>query len=161
MAATAGAGYIFEILGRRWTLFLSYFSTSLLFFVIPYAPPSFALLVICRCLIGVTMSAPLANPLIPDYIIKSSRARAIALCGVGAVLGEVFSMGVLFNLTKSMTFQNAFLVAGFFVMFCSFIILALIKDPNMKNLRKDIATKQEGGARSENDIREQNEIATL
>ena len=145
MIATACCGYIFEMLGRRWTLFLSYFLTAGLFFAIPYAPPSFALLILCRCMIGVTMAAPLANPLIPDYVIKSSRARAIAMCGVGAVLGEVFSMGVLFNFTKSMTFENAFLVAGSFVLFCSFVILFLIKDPDMKNLRKDIAFKQEGG----------------
>ena len=50
------------------------------------------------------MAAPIAHPLIPDYVVKKHRGKAVALSGCGVVIGEVFSKGVLFNFTKSMTF---------------------------------------------------------
>ena len=87
------------------------------------------------------MAAPCSHPLIPDYVIKKSRGKAIALMGVGVVFGEVFSMGVLFNLTKSMTFDNAFLIAGLFIIGLSAVYLSIIKDPDMKLLRKGIGEK--------------------
>ena len=57
-----------------------------------------------RCAIGITMSAPIAHPLIPDYVVRNCRGKAVALSGCGVVIGEVFSMGILFNFTKTMTF---------------------------------------------------------
>lgn len=87
------------------------------------------------------MAAPISHPLIPDYIVKKSRGKAIALMGVGVVFGEVFSMGVLFNLTKSMSFENAFLLSGLFILALSFVYLLIIKDPDMKNLRRGINEK--------------------
>jgi hypothetical protein len=41
----------------------------------------------------------MAHPLIPDYVVRKSRGKAVALTGVGLVLGEVFSMGILFKFT--------------------------------------------------------------
>jgi len=35
-----------------------------------------------------------------------------------------------------MTFDQAFLVVGMYIMVMSFLLLALIKDPNLKSLRK-------------------------
>ena len=81
------------------------------------------------------MSAPLAHPLIPDYVKRSSRGRAIALSGLGFVLGEVMSMGVLFNLTKSMSYQNAFTVAALVLGCFAFFFLFTIKEPDMETLR--------------------------
>lgn len=82
------------------------------------------------------MAAPLAHPLIPDYIKRSSRGKAVALSGVGLIFGEVFAMGILFNLTKHMNFFDAFkLAAGMIVLF-SIILALMIQDPDFEALRK-------------------------
>lgn len=96
MITTFFVSYIYEILGRKLTLFISFFLTSIVFYALPYTAPNYNYLIVARCLIGVTMSAPLSHPLIADYIHKRSRGKAIALSGMGFVFGEVFAMGILF-----------------------------------------------------------------
>ena len=135
MVATFFVSYIYELVGRRWTIFASFFSTALLFVYLPYTAPNINHLIAVRCAIGVTMSAPLANPLVPDYVKRSSRGRAIALNGIGFVIGEVFSMGVLFNLTKSMDYRQAFLIAAGIVFAFAVFLLISVKDPDMNTLR--------------------------
>jgi MFS family permease len=60
--------YVYEIIGRKLTLFLSFATTSVVFYALPYTAPSYSWLIVARCMIGVTMSAPLCHPLVPDYI---------------------------------------------------------------------------------------------
>ena len=57
-----------------------------------------------RLAIAITFAAPIANPLINDYVVKSYRGRAIALNGIGLIVGELFAMGVLLNLTSDMDY---------------------------------------------------------
>jgi hypothetical protein len=45
-------------------------------------------------------------------------------------------MGVLFQLTKKMKYEDAFSVAAMVVMAISIYLLHAIKDPDMKKLRK-------------------------
>jgi len=72
LITTLGVGYAFEILGRKWTIFLSFASTAFIYFLLPYTAPSYALLVVARCAIGVTMAAPISHPLVADYVHKKS-----------------------------------------------------------------------------------------
>ena len=81
------------------------------------------------------MAAPIAHPLIPDYVVRKCRGKAVALSGCGVVLGEVFAMGVLFNFTKSLSFKDAFLISGIFILSLSIILLFIIKDPDLKHIR--------------------------
>jgi sugar phosphate permease len=80
------------------------------------------------------MSAPLAHPLIADYVKRSSRGKAIALAGVGIVMGEVFSMGVLFNLTKSMNYYDAFAFTACIIFCFSMFFLYAIEEPNFATI---------------------------
>lgn len=97
MLFTCVTSYIYELMGRKWTIFLSFIFSAAIMVAFPYSSPDMDMLVTLRCLLGVTMCAPMAHPLIPDYIKRDSRGKAIAVSGVGLVLGEVFSIGVLFN----------------------------------------------------------------
>lgn len=133
--------YAFEILGRKYTLFLSFLSTSGLFYLMPRASPSLNKLIVVRCLIGVSMAAPTAHPLIVDYVHKKSRGRAIASTGVGLVVGEVFAMGVLYNLTRHMTYNHAFNVASLMILAFSLFFLVSIKDPDMSSLHRNMNQK--------------------
>ena len=70
LVTTFCMSYIYEILGRKLTLFLSFLTTSVVFYFLPYTSPSWTNLVLVRCSLGITMSAPLCHPLVPDYIHK-------------------------------------------------------------------------------------------
>lgn len=128
---TAIVSYAFEIIGRKWTLFLSFFMTSLVLIYIPYTSPSLTLLYACRCTIGLTMAAPVAHPLLVDWVEKQSRGKGLALMGIGTLLGNIYAMGILFNFTKDMNFKSAFLIAGLNIMIVSFVLLFMIKDPDL------------------------------
>ena len=136
MVSTFFVSYIYELVGRKLTIFVSFLTTAMLFVYLPYTAPNLNHLIAVRCGIGVTMSAPLANPLVPDYVKRSSRGRAIALNGIGFVIGEVFSMGVLFNLTKSMDYRDAFKIASGIILFFSLFFLISVKDPDMNTIRQ-------------------------
>lgn len=59
MITTFFISYIFEILGRRNTLCLSYFFTAIVLFIFPRTAPHYNYLILMRCLIAMTMSAPI------------------------------------------------------------------------------------------------------
>jgi len=55
---------------------------------------------------ALAFSAPNTNPLTTDYVKKSSRGRATAFGGFGAVVGEIFAFGFLFGITAKMSPEN-------------------------------------------------------
>jgi MFS family permease len=59
MVMTVISSYLYELLGRKLTIFASFFTTAIVYFFIPYTSPDVNKLIILRCLIGVTMAAPL------------------------------------------------------------------------------------------------------
>jgi sugar phosphate permease len=87
------------------------------------------------------MAAPISHPLIPDYVKRNSRGAAIAISGVGLVFGEVLSMGILFNLTKNMSFYSAFAIAALLIFMFSILFLFIIKDPDFEMIRTDSKSK--------------------
>jgi MFS family permease len=141
IAMTFCSSYIFEILGRKKTIFFSFFFTAIVLAIFPYTAPNYNLLILIRIAIGVTMSGLLAHPLIADYIQKKTRGKGIALSGLGIILGEVLAMGVLFNYTKDMTYEKAFFVASLMTFGFAFFHLIAVKDPDMKKLRTNIDIK--------------------
>ena len=130
--------YSFELLGRKLTISLSYFLTGIIYFMIPYTKPRFWLLAVMRCAIGVTMSGPIAHPLINDYIRKNSRGKAIAINGLGGVFGEVMAMGVLLRLSKNMTYEDAFALTGTIIILFGAYFSIFVKNPNLKNIQKRV-----------------------
>lgn len=124
--------YAFEIVGRRTTLFLSFFLTSILFYLMPRTAPSYAWLLVVRCGIAVTMVAPLCHPLVADYIQKGSRGRAIALSAMGTVLGEILAIGIFkVNQAFKMDFTESFTLTAILIATFSFFYLFTIVDPNL------------------------------
>lgn len=130
VVATFTAGYFFDILGRRATLFLSFFIGSGLVVCIPYTSPKvFPSLLIVRILISLCLAAPGSNPLLADYVHKDAIGKGAAFVGLGFVIGEVLAMAVLFNITKQFTAENAFLTAASVGALLSICFLFLVKEP--------------------------------
>jgi len=49
--------------------------------------------------------------MVNDYIKKESRGKATIFQNFGYILGETFSMALLFNFTKTMPIEKSFLIA--------------------------------------------------
>ena len=133
MIGTFLGGFIFDIFGRRITLFLSFLIGSALTLTIPYTAPSVVPgLLIVRVLINFSNSMPASNPLLADYVHKDSIGKAATLVGVGFIVGEVLSMAVLFPITKNMSRYNAFLTVAIVGAACSIMFLFLVKEPQLR-----------------------------
>ena len=59
----------------------------------------------------------------------------MALNGIGFVFGEVMSMGVLFNLTKTMSYYRAFAITASIILAFSIYFLITVVDPQLITLR--------------------------
>jgi hypothetical protein len=146
MVALFFVGYAFEIIGRRWTLFLSFFLSSLLYFLIPRTAPSYGKLLAVRCTIAITMAAPVAHPLIADYVHVRYRGKMIAYTGLGIVVGEVMAISIFkIQTTLKQDFYRSFDEVGIMTLVLSFYFLWAIKDPNLKKLQKKMVIKDKDG----------------
>ena len=83
------------------------------------------------------MTGPLGHPLINDYIVKKYRGKAIALNGIGFIIGELGAMLLNFatlNETPYVTFN----VASAIILFFSIFLFINVKDPQMSRIRKNL-----------------------
>ena len=86
------SGYIYDIFGRRKTLFFAMFFTGCSLFLFPIGAPKLYLYVIAGCLFNLGTAAINNNPLILDYVIKEDRGKAISLSIMGISLGVIVSL---------------------------------------------------------------------
>lgn len=135
-------GFVFDILGRKITLFLSFFVGSILLAVIPWtAPKLYEGLLVVRVLIQLCFCAPVSSPLPADYIHREAIGMGTSMQGIGLVIGEVISMGVLFRLTVDMDPVYGFAIAGGLGLFFSFCFLFIVKEPQLRKSLKPSLSK--------------------
>ena len=137
--STFGAGFLFDILGRRKTLFLAFCAGSCLLALIPVTAPKISGLMTVRALLQLCFSAPAANPLLADYIRKDAIGKANAIIGFAFLVGEILSMGVLFNVTKGMSAEVGFAIVAMVGIGCSTQFLCLVKEPQIRDKASDAA----------------------
>ena len=138
MIGTFSAGYLYDTIGRRITLFCAFFFGSCFVISIPYtAPHVFPSLLIVRVMITLCLTAPSSNPLLADYVHKDAIGKAAALVGLGFVIGEVLAMGVLFNVTREMTAEWAFLTVAIVGACSSTLFLILVREPKLRSSEKE------------------------
>lgn len=120
-------GYFYDIFGRRWTITISLLLSSVAMAAIPWtAPYLFPWLFVVKCFSAFVINIPICNPLVADYIAKEDIGKASSLNSIGAILGEVLSMGVLFKLTANMNEKSAFGVAGAVGLFATVVIYIMV-----------------------------------
>ncbi len=130
---TAFVGFLYDIVGRRLTLFMSFFIGSLLIAAVPWTSPYVVpWLLVVRCAIQLCLCAPASSPLPADYIHKDSIGKGVAMQGIGVIVGEVLSMGILFRITANFEPWLAFATAGGVGLFFSFLFLILVKEPTLR-----------------------------
>lgn len=96
------------------------------------APYLIPWLFVVKCASAFVLNIPICNPLCADYLEKGSIARGNSINAVGAIIGEVLSMGVLFRLTANMNEKSAFGVAGGVGVFSAVIIYMMVVDRRAK-----------------------------
>ena len=124
------AGYIFDIFGRRITLFVAFSACCFLLFLIPHtAPHVFPWLLIIRIVFQIFCSPPASNPLVADYVHKDAIGKASVLIALGLIIGEVLSMGILFPITKNMSPNWSFATAAIVGACMASVMLFGVKEP--------------------------------
>lgn len=143
MIGTFFVGYLFDILGRRLTLFFSFALTAILLFFVPrMSPVVFPNLVLLRMGIAVTIVPATSCPLMADYLLKEAIGKGAALVGIGYILGEILSMGVLFTLTKNMTPNIAFMTVSIICFCIAIIFLFIVREPLLRTKEKSISKEE-------------------
>jgi MFS family permease len=143
MLATFVVGYVYDIVGRRLTLYFSFMAASTLMFFVPRTAPSvYPGLLLLRMGIAVAVVPPVASPLVADYLDKSAIGKGAALIGVGFIIGEILSMGVLFNITKHMEPNPAFLTVAIIGNVIALAFLFIVKEPQLRKKEKEISKEE-------------------
>ena len=130
------AGYLYDLLGRRCMIAISFGFICLALVWIPYTLPSIPLLCTARGLLGIGIQIQLGNPLINDYVVKSTRGKAVVFQQLGFILGETFAMVVLFNFTKNMEPAYSFSIAAASLFVFGIIIVSSVIERHSSKLTK-------------------------
>lgn len=78
------------------------------------------------------MTVPVNSTLVADYIHKDSIGKASSISGVGYIVGEVLSMGVLFRVTADMTYKNGFMTVAIVGFIVTCLLLCMIREPLLR-----------------------------
>jgi MFS family permease len=90
------SGYLFDIFGRKITLFLSTSLSGLAYVLYAVYSPNQSLYQLNALYFNIMIAPFLANPLSTDYVRKESRGAALGLAFMGLSLGTILSLSVLF-----------------------------------------------------------------
>ena len=143
------SGYVYDIIGRKWTLFVSFTMASFFIFLIPHTAPHLFSLFLVRILFQISLTGPVSSPLLADYIHKDALGKASALIGMGFVVGEVLAMGILFNLTAAMSHNAAFLLVAVVGVGVASVFLFIVKEPQLRKTNEPRQAEQETAATNE------------
>jgi MFS family permease len=90
-------GFIFDMFGRRLTIYYVLLIAGFALVFFPVVAPSHTMYIVLVSIVTL-MIAPLltSSPLIQDYVEKDSMAKANALSLIGLCLGRVAALGLLY-----------------------------------------------------------------
>jgi hypothetical protein len=104
------SGVVYDVLGRRKTIMALLLIGALSTYFFPLTPPNQPFFVTLRVLFQCSMVCLVGNTLINDYVIPENRGKATAVQNSGMTLGNIFSVSVMYSVTKNQ--QNLYIVFG-------------------------------------------------
>jgi MFS family permease len=102
MCLTPLMGQLWEIIDRKVLVIVCAGSIALVMLVTPMTSPSIAGLTTCRVILNIMVNILHGSPLIPDYVKKESRGKAVVIQVMGYIVAEILAAAVLLNLTSSL-----------------------------------------------------------
>ena len=130
------SGFVFDILGRKWTLVLCETLGAIITVLFPIVAPSKMAFIILRVLFQCCFVPIIGNPLVIDYVIVQGRGKATAMQNQGALAGNLLSVAALFTLTKNMNFYLSFCIMAGIQLFAAFILFFGVKEPDIMESRE-------------------------
>lgn len=130
-------GFTFDIFGRRITIFLCIFLSSIICFFTPYTSPTvYPWLLIVKICYTMAIMPVFTNLPVNDYITPDSRGKGIAMIHLGMNFGHLFSSGVLYKYTKDLNPKIAFLIAACWGVMSAIVLMFFIVEPKNSDLIK-------------------------
>jgi MFS family permease len=96
------SGAIFDIAGRRITIVIFFLLGSLATIGFTLLAPSQIGFTVSRVALACSMAPLVTNPFINDYVVTEDRGKASGIQSAGTTMGNIFSVMVLFTITRSM-----------------------------------------------------------
>ena len=109
-----------------------------------WTPYATSLVSICgaRIVLGAGAQIQLGNPLVIDYVHKSSRGVATIVQNAGWIIGEVLAFAVLFNLTKAWELKYSFFLTAATLRTIGLVMICLTTEHVTKKRRLAAAEGQ-------------------
>eukprot|EP00347_Sterkiella_histriomuscorum_P000548 403375429 len=124
-------GAIFDIIGRKKTLFFCLIGSSINLVLMPLGAPHEApYLYLIRCALVLFSVGLITHPLINDYVKKDSRGKASSFQTFGTLIGDLINFTVILTLFKNCDIGLQFQIIGFVMFGAAFALLFMIKEPN-------------------------------
>lgn len=138
------SGYCYDLFGRKLLIIGNSLAMCVLCYLTPLTAPSLWWLQVTFIFVRGTLLFVSCNPLLADYVDKDSLGKASALQNFGSLVGDCFAMGVLMNITASLSHENAFLVtaviSALLVLPMYFLIVEPRKMPKLERKNSDPET---------------------
>jgi MFS family permease len=131
------SGYIYEICGRKKTLFFAFTIGGICLFLNPIVSPNIYIFVLLSVFFDIGTTPIGLNTLILDYVAKKDRGKAIAYNTMAVSVGVIVSMQVLFNFTKDIDPLLSWGIIGAMMVFTGILMYFTVDEP------KDIKEKKE------------------
>jgi len=99
------AGFLYDLVGRRFTLMGLLLISGISIVFLPFVAPSHPLYILIGVIEGLGLNMIVTVPLTIDYAVKDSIGKAQALSMIGISLGAIFGIGILVPIMGNFSFE--------------------------------------------------------
>jgi len=103
------------------------------FAILPFINSVYPGLLLIRIMLNFSLKGPITAPLSADYVVSSTRGKSVALTGLGAGIGAIFGVFVLFSMTKKTSYRISFFITAACYLCFAFFMLFTVKDIKKDN----------------------------
>jgi MFS family permease len=122
-------GYIYEIFGRKYVIFILILLCTVFTYLLPVTSPNKDLFVLISICGSVSVVPILNSPLLQDYVEVESRGKAGGITVMGMAFGIIGSLAIIVQFTKKLDPLISFGVIAGTNLFFAIVSLFIIKEP--------------------------------
>ena len=127
------SGFIFDIFGRKYTIFLSFVFVGLSLMLYPLGAPKENLFIFAGCVMNFFKAPLLNNPIVNDYVCKESRGTAFSFGFMGWNLANLISYMILYEYTKDLDPMPQWAIPSGIMVLFGLTCLCLLNEPILLN----------------------------
>ena len=135
-------GYIYDICGVKWALFIGTFFSGASLMCYPLGAPHLWILVTGGCLFSIGLDIIGGNTLIIDYVEQKDRGKATSFSFMGVCFGVVLSNQVLLHYTRDLDPILSWGIMALMMVAFSISMLMTLSEPNEKKKKEEKLVKK-------------------